>query len=117
MATQRRALAWPVVAALVVAAAGCGQARPDGDAAADTARALSAAATAGDGAAACAVLAPATRAALEESAGRPCPAAVTEEDLPGPGAVQTVDVYGQWAHVVTSGDTVFLGTFGDGWAE
>ena len=95
--------------------AACAQPRPDGDAAASTARGLLTATAAGDGAAACAILAPDTRAELEESAGKPCAEAITDEDLPRPGTVQTVDVYGQWARVVTSDDTVFLGAFGDGW--
>jgi hypothetical protein len=70
---------------------------------------------AGDGEAACATLAPDTVAELEKSSGTACAQAITEEDLPEPGTVETVDVYGQWARVVTSNDTVFLGAFGDGW--
>ena len=36
-------------------------------------------------------------------------------DLPAPGPVRTVDVYGEWARVVTERDTLFLAAFGEGW--
>jgi hypothetical protein len=104
----------PTMAGLLLVA-GCGPSGELTDAAAAVAQRLLTAAAAGDGTAACATLAPDTVAELEKSAGRPCAEAVTDEDLPGPGRVQTVDVYGQWARVVTSEDTVFLGAFGDGW--
>jgi len=68
-----------------------------------------------DGAGACAILAPATVSELEESAGKPCPEAILEEDLAPPGSVTRVDVYGQWAQVRLAGDTVFLGAFPGGW--
>jgi hypothetical protein len=68
-----------------------------------------------DGAGACAVLAPDTTAALEESAGKPCAEAILDEDLPGPGTVTASEVYGQWAQVRLTGDTVFLGAFPGGW--
>jgi ketosteroid isomerase-like protein len=107
-----------LVLTTVVLAAGvtaCGPPGDDGDAAASTARALFTAVAAGDGEAACATLAPDTVAELEESSGTSCAQAITDEDLPDPGTVKVVDVYGQWARVVTSNDTVFLGAFGDGW--
>jgi hypothetical protein len=113
--TWRRAALVLTVAGLTATSAACAQPRPDGDGAAGTARGLLTAAAAGDGAAACATLAPETLAGLEKSSGKGCAEAITEEDLPGPGTVRTVDVYGQWARVVTSDDTVFLGAFGDGW--
>ena len=111
----RRAALALMAAGLTATSAACAQPRPDGDAAAGTALELLTAAAGGDGAAACATLAPDTRADLEESSGKPCADAITEEGLPQPGTVQTVDVYGQWARVVTSDDTAFLGAFGDGW--
>jgi hypothetical protein len=61
------------------------------------------------------VLAPDTAAELEESAGKPCPQAILDEDLPEPGAVTGTAVYGQWAQVRLNGDTIFLGVFADGW--
>jgi len=35
--------------------------------------------------------------------------------VPEPGSVTHVDVYGQWARVVLSDDTVFLAAFPGGW--
>jgi hypothetical protein len=61
------------------------------------------------------VLAPDTVAELEKSAGKACADAVIEEDLPAPGAVRSVDVYGQWARVALDDDTLFLAAFGSGW--
>jgi hypothetical protein len=111
----RRAVLVIAGAGLAVAASGCAQPGQDRDAAATVARDLLTAVAAGDGAVACATLAPDTRAALERSAGKSCSEAITDEGLPQPGTVQSVDVYGQWARVVMSDDTVFLGAFGDGW--
>lgn len=69
----------------------------------------------GDGAAACALLAPDTVSALEQSAGAPCAEAILDEDLPAPAGVRRVDVYGQWARVVLAADTEFLAAFPGGW--
>ncbi|GIJ44535.1 hypothetical protein Val02_14210 [Virgisporangium aliadipatigenens] len=88
---------------------------PTDHAAADTASRLSNAVRDGDGAAACAALAPDTRESVERSAGEPCAAAVTDAGLPPPAPVREVRVHGQWAQVVTGNDTVFLGAFGSGW--
>jgi hypothetical protein len=100
-----------------VALTGAGCAAPDGanDRPATVVRQLTAALAAGDGTAACAALAPRTRAALVEQSGSPCPRAIADEDLPPAGPVRTVDVYGQWARVVTTQDTVFLAAFGTDW--
>jgi hypothetical protein len=65
--------------------------------------------------AACAVLAPNTASEVEQSAGKPCAQAILDEDLPAPGAVTGTDVYGQWAQVRLSDDTVFLAVFTGGW--
>jgi hypothetical protein len=70
---------------------------------------------AGDGAAACALLAPDTAAELESSGGQPCARAILDEDLPAPGAVTATAVYGQHAQVRLTGDTVFLAAFPGGW--
>jgi ketosteroid isomerase-like protein len=113
--TWRRAALILTAAGLAAVCAACADPGGDGDAAAGTVGALFTAVADGDGEAACATLAPDTLAELEESSGTECARAITEEDLPEPGTVQTVDVYGQWARVVTSTDTVFLGVFGDGW--
>jgi hypothetical protein len=68
-----------------------------------------------DGASACAALAPRTRSELEASEDKPCDTAILEEQLPAPGTVTGADVYGQWAQVRLTGDTVFLGMFPGGW--
>jgi hypothetical protein len=68
-----------------------------------------------DGVAACAVLAPDTAAELEQSARKPCAEAVLDEDLPAPATVSGTDVYGQWAQVRLSDDTMFLAVFPGGW--
>lgn len=68
-----------------------------------------------DGAAACRLLAPATREELEQSAGMPCDRAILEEDLPEPGEVLEVHVYGTAGEVRLGSDTAFLAKFSDGW--
>jgi hypothetical protein len=93
----------------------CGAPQGERDAASGVARRLLTAVQQQDGATACAQLAPATRRTLEQDAGKPCPEAIGEEELPEPGEVRSVDVYGQWARVVLTGDTVFLATFPEGW--
>lgn len=106
-------LAAAVLAVLVLA--GCGGPGGREDAASAVAVRLLDAVDAGDGAAACAVLAPETLADLEKSADQPCAAAVLGEDLPAPGRVANTDVYGQWAKVRLDTDTVFLAVFRGGW--
>jgi hypothetical protein len=69
----------------------------------------------GDGDAACAALAPATMAELEQSEQKPCRQAILDEDLPGPGEAGKTSVYGQWAQVQLTGETVFLAAFPGGW--
>ena len=101
--------------AVVLALAGCGSVHDRAAAADDVAVRLLTAAEAGDGAAACATLAPDTLAELEESAGKPCAEAILDEHLPRPGDVTGTAVYGQWAEVKLSGDTLFLAAFPGGW--
>ncbi|MFI7370870.1 hypothetical protein ACIBSW_12315 [Actinoplanes sp. NPDC049668] len=101
-----------LAAAAMAACSGCvGQS----DGAATAVKHLSTALTAGDGAAVCAILAPDTRLAVAESTGTSCPEAISDQGLTPPGAIRAVDVYGQWARVVTEHDTVFLAAFGAGW--
>ena len=95
--------------------AGCGSVGERGEAAAAVAARMLSAVQDQDGAGACALLAPDTVAELEESAGKPCAEAILEEDLPVPGTVTASEVYGQWAQVRLTEDTVFLGVFPGGW--
>jgi hypothetical protein len=99
----------------VAALAGCAAAGGRGQAAADVATRLLTAVQGKDGAAACALLAPDTASEVEQSGGKPCPEAILDEDLPGPGAVTGSAVYGQWAQVRVGADTVFLAAFPGGW--
>jgi hypothetical protein len=99
----------------VAALAGCAAAGGRGQAAADVATRLLTAVQGKDGAAACALLAPDTASEVEQSGGKPCPEAILDEDLPGPGAVTGSAVYGQWAQVRVGAETVFLAAFPGGW--
>jgi hypothetical protein len=100
---------------LILTVAGCASTGDREAAASATAQRLSSAIQAGDGPAACADLAPETAAEVAQSAGKPCAEAVLDEDLPDPGDVRAVSVYGQWAQVRTSTDTLFLAVFPGGW--
>jgi hypothetical protein len=100
---------------LLLATAGCGSVGDREAAARDTAVRMLTAAAGDDGAGACALLAPETAAAVEQSAGASCAEAILDEDLPTPGSVTATQVYGQWAQVRLSGDTVFLAAFPGGW--
>ena len=93
-------------------AAGCGSVGDREQAASDTAVRMLGAVAAGDGAGACGMLAPDTAAEVSES---DCASAILDEDLPEPGSVVGADVYGQWARVRLTGDTVFLAVFPGGW--
>ncbi|MEV6595612.1 hypothetical protein AB0M36_01985 [Actinoplanes sp. NPDC051346] len=99
---------------LLLCLAGCSPAGERGDAAADVAMRLLSSVQSEDGAAACATLAPDTLAEIE-SDGQPCASAILDEDLPSPGEVTGTEVYGQWAQVRLSGDTMFLAAFPGGW--
>jgi hypothetical protein len=95
--------------------AGCGSVDDRGAAASAVALRMLSAVDTEDGIAACGLLAPDTASELEQSADTPCAQAILDEDLPKPGAVTKAAVYGQWAQVHLSGDTVFLGAFPGGW--
>ena len=104
-----------IPALLLVGLAGCGSVGERGDAAADVALRLLTAVHGEDGATACATLAPDTLQEVESSAGQPCDQAILDEDLPSPGRVTGTDVYGQWAQVRLTDDTLFLAVFPGGW--
>jgi hypothetical protein len=96
-------------------AGGCATADDRSRAADDVAVRLLTAVADRDGETACALLAPATADEVSGSADKPCAQAVLEEKLPDPGTVTGTDVYGQWAQVRLTGDTVFLAVFPGGW--
>jgi hypothetical protein len=62
----------------------------------------------------CALLAPATRSALELRAGAPCPQVLGRLGVQG-GSVRSVEVWGGDAQVRLAGDTVFLAQGRTGW--
>jgi hypothetical protein len=62
----------------------------------------------------CALLTPATLAALESDASAPCAEAITAVPLGG-GTVRAVEVWGDGAQVRLTADTVFLTETGTGW--
>ncbi|WP_433362891.1 hypothetical protein ACQPZX_31140 [Actinoplanes sp. CA-142083] len=101
-----------VFSLVVLGLAGCGSVGDREDAASATALRLLGDVAAGDGAGACALLAPDTASSVSDS---DCPSAILSSDLPEPGSVLGADVYGQWAQVRLTGDTVFLAVFPGGW--
>jgi hypothetical protein len=68
-----------------------------------------------DGAAACALLAPATRREVEKSAKAPCAEGLLDETLPSPGAIRRASVHGDQAQVRLAADTAFVARFPGGW--
>jgi len=62
----------------------------------------------------CALLAPATLAALESDASAPCAQVITAVALGG-GTARAVEVWGDGAQVRLTADTVFLTETGTGW--
>lgn len=100
-------------AALAVLLGGC--AADQAPAAQDVAEQFYAAFEAGDGEAACAVLAPSTLQELEQSAGEACSEAVLSEDVPDVGGATDVQVFGDQAQVRFDGDTAFLARYPAGW--
>jgi hypothetical protein len=99
----------------LLAVGGCGSVGDREAAASSVAVRMLTAVDGQDAAQACAVLAPETVSKLEDSAGKPCTEAILDEDLPKPGAVTGTAVYGQWAQVRLSDDTIFLAVFDHGW--
>jgi hypothetical protein len=63
----------------------------------------------------CSLLAPGTKAELEESAGTACPEALSEADLPDAGRVRESSAFGTMAQVRYDRDTVFVAEFRSGW--
>ncbi|MFI0923760.1 hypothetical protein [Streptomyces sp. NPDC021012] len=105
------ALAAPVV----LGVAGCGAPAARQDAAATAGAAFASAVAAGDDVRACELLAPQTRAQLEQNERKTCRTAFAAQDLPKTRGVQEVEVYGRQAMVRMAGDTLFLSLFTGGW--
>ncbi|WP_328529582.1 hypothetical protein OG984_29220 [Nocardioides sp. NBC_00368] len=106
---------WSTTLALLLPMILTGCASGQEDAVRDSAAAFEDSVTAKDWAGACALLAPETRTELEAAAKKPCAEALPEEQLPGPGTLDRVDVYGTMAQVRYQGDTLFLTRFADRW--
>jgi ABC-type Fe3+-hydroxamate transport system substrate-binding protein len=104
-----------VLSALAVLLSGCASVGDRADSAQSTAVRFLRDVADGAGDAACTALAPNTLAELEKSEQKPCREAILGEDLPAPGEAGKTLVYGQWAQVKLTGDTVFLATFPGGW--
>jgi hypothetical protein len=64
---------------------------------------------------ACDLLAPRTKSELEQSAGKSCPQALLEEDLPDAGEPADAEVFGTSAQVRFGNDVLFLGEYQGGW--
>jgi hypothetical protein len=104
-----------LIVTLALGAAGCAPAGDRAQAADAVAVKLLRAVSAHDGSGACGLLAPDTAAEVAKSGQKSCAEAILDEDLPAPGAVNSTDVYGQWAQVRLTDDTVFLAVFPGGW--
>ncbi|NYI04829.1 hypothetical protein [Allostreptomyces psammosilenae] len=115
----RHASVAAVALAASLALTACGGLDQRRQAAAEAATAFAVALRAGDGPAACALLAPGTTEELESEAEAPCATALPEEELPVPAdpavTVRRVDVHGRAARVVLADDTLFLASFDAGW--
>ncbi len=102
--------------------AGCGAARPGAAAADATVEAFYRAVSAADGAAVCAVLAPATVGTLEDDAAEPCAQAVLDGEVGETLTTRAQDpghpnarVAGRQAQVTVTTDVLFLTISGDHW--
>lgn len=103
------------MAAAAVALLTSGCAGSQDEPVARTAEQLLSAVDSGDGAAACALLAPATRSELESTSGSPCEEAVLEEDLGPPGTAGRTQVFDTMAQTVVGPETLFLSRFDGEW--
>jgi hypothetical protein len=100
---------------VVVAAMSSGCARQSEPAARKVASDFARDVTSGAAAQACALLAPETRSELEQSAGKPCAGAISDEHLKPPGAMSQFASYGTMAQARFARDTVFVAEFKTGW--
>lgn len=110
-----RVLELAVGGCLVGMLAGCAAASPDIRAAENRAVAFHRELDAGDGVAACRLLAPRTMSELEERSDEPCAAALESLDLGSAGDLVGGSAYGLSAQVKFGADTVFLTLDRTGW--
>jgi hypothetical protein len=103
------------LAAGLVAVAVVGCSSTEDDRASEAAAEFYAAVASQDGATACDLMTPETRSEVEESARKPCPRAVLEEDVPTVTDAVRVKVYDTMAQVRYAQDTAFLTRIGDRW--
>ncbi|MFF2567380.1 hypothetical protein [Streptomyces sp. NPDC058084] len=114
-AAPRAAGALALAGLLAVLLTGCGASATRVDGARDAGRAFEQALASRDYRAACGLLAPETRAALQEDEKQACAKALEGQDLPVAGAVNGAEVYGRQALVHAGGETLFLSQFTGGW--
>lgn len=69
----------------------------------------------GDGGAACALLAPAVRAEIEDTTGKPCERAILDEPLGDASGPAQVEVFDTAAQAVVGSETLFLSRFDGRW--
>jgi hypothetical protein len=101
------------VAVCLVALSGCGGSQ---DAAVESvAQQFYAAIASQDGKGACTLLAPATRAEVEQASRSSCADGLLEEDVPSVTAAEEVSVFGTMGRVRYEGETTYLTRFGQGW--
>ncbi|MGW6172055.1 hypothetical protein ACWF5H_01055 [Arthrobacter sp. NPDC055138] len=101
--------------ALAFGAAGCASLNPGSEDAAAAASGFLAAVQAGDGAAACAFLAPVAVEEIEGDEPSSCSGKILQLHLPAAGKVTGSQAYGRNAQVVLDTDTMFLTRSGDRW--
>jgi hypothetical protein len=105
--------AGPLAVVAMLASAGCGS--DISSAVSSVANRFYTAVASGNGAAACALLAPPTRDEVERSGEAPCSSAILDEDIPDAGQIVEQKRFGDQAQVRLRGDTAFLAQFTDGW--
>lgn len=103
------------VACLLLLTAACSVAGPDAGDAGVTVTAFTTALASGDGAEACALIAPATVESLEQDSGTGCATAVLGLGIATGTADLSARAYGRQAQVRTADDVVFLARSGDTW--
>lgn len=111
----RRLTPLTVLLALALGAAGCSSLNLGSEDAAAAASGFLAAVQAGDGAAACAFLAPVAVEEIEGDEPGSCSRKILQLDLPADGKVTGSQAYGRNAQVVLDTDTMFLTRSGDRW--